>query len=406
MTDRRPNRWRLSTRLVHKGEHIPLDGVRATAMPVYATATFIHPSAADLDQAFDQDGWVYGRHGNPTVDGFEQAVAAIEEGVGAVAFASGMAALQAALLTAGTPRGSMQPVPGAILASRDIYGASRSLLDQLFAAQGWSVTYCDMTDLHVVAAQLRASPSVVFLEPISNPLLKVCDLPQIVELALAAGARVVVDNTIATPVLLRPLEQGADLVVHSATKYLGGHGDAIGGVVTARTHLLYDTLGRYAKLLGATLGPYEARLLLRGLKTLALRVRQQCANAQTIAKWLQDQPHVARVYYPGLPNHPQHQLATQLTCECYCGMVAFELDPPNQQKAWAFMDALTLVLPATTLGDVFSLIAYPAGSSHRDVSPEERRVQGISDGLLRLSVGIEDAEDIVADLEQALAVVK
>jgi cystathionine gamma-synthase len=406
MTDNESKRWRFNTRLVREGEQVALDGVQPTMMPIYATTTFVHPAAAALDRAFDEDGWVYGRYGNPTVEGFEQAVVAIEEAVGAVAFASGMAALQVALLAAGTPRGALQPEPCPILAARDVYGASRTLLLQVFAAQGWPVTFCDMTDLNTVAVQLEAKPSIIFLESISNPLLKVCDLPQIIELAHAAGARVVVDNTIATPVLLRPLEVGADLVVHSATKYLGGHGDAIGGIVAARTRLLHDTLRRYSKLLGATLGPYEARLLARGLKTLALRVNQQCANAEAVARWLQAQRQVTRVYYLGLPDHPQHELAMQLLAGHFGGMVAFDIAPPEQRVAWAFMDALKLVLPATTLGDIFSLISHPVTSSHRDVPPEERQAQGIGDGLLRLSIGIEDAEDIIADLDQALAAVR
>ncbi len=405
MSNKQPQRWRFNTQLVREGTDIPLEGVRATATPVYATATFVHPTAAELDRAFDENGWVYGRYGNPTVQSFEQTVMVIEGGAGSVAFSSGMAALHVALLAAGTPRGATQPEPCSILAARDMYGASRTLLTQVFEAQGWPVTFCDMIDLDCVAAQLETQPSIVFLEPISNPLLKVCDLPRIISMAREVGARVIVDNTLATPVLLRPIELGVDLVVHSATKYLGGHGDAIGGIVTARTHLLSDNLLRYSKLLGATLGPYEANLLVRGLRTLALRVDKQCANAEVVARWLQSQPGVARVYYPGLPEHPQHQLATELFGGHYGGMVAFDLLRAEQQCAWAFMDALRLILPATTLGDVFSLVSYSAQSSHRDVSAQERQSQGIGDGLLRLSIGIEDVDDIIADLSQALEAV-
>ncbi len=393
----------LATRLVHAGERNALGGERATVMPIYATSTFVHPTAADLDRAFDENGLVYSRYGNPTVAGFEQAVAAIEGAVGAVAYASGMAALHQALLAAGTPRGATQPEPCAILASRDLYGATHTLLQQFFAAQGWPVTFCDMRDLAAIVDHLQLRPAIVFLEPLSNPLLNVYDLPRIVDLAHEAGARVVVDNTMASPILLRPLEHGADLVVHSATKYLGGHGDAIGGVVAARSHLLHDTLRRYSKLLGATLGPHEARLLSRGLKTLALRVRQQSANAADVARWLLTHPRVSRVYYPGLPDHPQHTLARQLFDDRFGGLVSFDLVPPEQEAAYAFMDALQLILPATTLGDVYSLISYSARSSHRDLSIEERRALGIGDGLLRLSIGIEDVADIIADLDQAFA---
>lgn len=403
MADDPSRRWHFDTLLVHKGEHGSGDGVRPTSTPVYASSTFLHADAAALDQAFDANGSVYSRYSNPTVDGFEAAIAAIEGGVGAVAFSSGMAALHVALLTAATPRGSTQPAPCSVLAAQDLYGSTRVLLRQFLAAQGWTVTFCDMTDLDQVAEQMRSKPQIVFLEPISNPLLKVCDLPSIIALARETGARVVLDNTIASPVLLRPIELGADIVVHSATKYLGGHGDVIGGVVTARSHLLLDTMRSYSKLLGATLGPFEARLLARGLKTLGLRMRQQCASAAVIAGWLEQQPQVARVYYPGLPDHPQHQIAAQLFGGLFGGMVSFDLQRAEQQAAFAVMDALQLVLPATTLGDVYSLISYSAQSSHRDVPAVERHNQGIGDGLLRLSIGIEDVEDIRNDLAQALA---
>lgn len=407
MDHKQSRRRHFDTILVHEGEHDAAApdqrGVRSTAMPIYATSTFIHPTAGQLDDAFDTNGLVYGRYGNPTVDGFERIVAAVEGGVGAVGFGSGMAALHVALLAAGTPRGAAQPAPCAILAAQDLYGATRTLLLQFFAAQGWPVTFCDFTDLEAVAAHLRTNPRIIFFEPISNPLLKVCDVARIVDLAREAGARVVVDNTLASPVLLRPLELGADLVVHSATKYLGGHGDVIGGVVAARSHLLQDTLRRYSKLLGATLGPYEARLLSRGMKTLSLRVRQQSLNAAIVARWLTEQPQVARVYYPGLPDHPQHALVQDLCGGLYGGMVSFDLKRADQQAAYAFMDALDLILPATTLGDVFSLVSYSARSSHRDVPADERRAQGIGDGLLRLSIGIEAVDDILADLERALA---
>ncbi len=400
------SRRRFDTLLVHEGEYVPADGVRATATPIFATSTFVHRTAADLDQAFDENGLVYSRYGNPTVSGFEQAVGAIEGGVGAVAFASGMAALHVALLAASTPRGALQPAPCAILAAQDIFGTTQTLLNQFFATQGWSVTYCDMTDPQAVAEQLRRAPAILFFEPISNPLLKLTDLPALVALAREVGARVVVDNTLASPVLLRPIAHGADLVVHSASKYLGGHGDVIGGVVATRSHLLQDTLRRYSKLLGATLGPHEARMLARGLKTLSLRVRQQSTNAHQVAHWLAAQPQVGQVYYPGLPEHPQHELARQLFGGLFGGMVSFDLLPAERSTVFAFMDALRLVLPATTLGDVFSLVSYSARSSHREVSAEERQVQGIGDGLLRLSVGIEDVADIIEDLEQALAVVQ
>lgn len=395
--------WSLTTRLVHEGEPERTDGATPTTMPIYTSATYLHPSADALDEAFSNGGLVYSRYGNPTVNGFEAAVTVAEGGVGAVAFSSGMAALHAAIITAGTPRGATQPDFRRILCGRDVYGTTRLLIQDFFGAQGIQTDFVDMSDLAAVEAALTATrPEVVVLEPISNPLLKVFDMAAIVKLCQNVGARLVVDNTLPTPLLVRPLTLGADLVLHSATKYLGGHGDVVGGVVVARKTLPLDNLRKYSKLLGAVLGPFEARLLARGMKTLTLRFAQQCSNAQAVANWLSQQREVDRVYYPGLPSHPQHALAMELFNGRGGGMVAFDLRHAERETAFRFMDALQLVLPATSLGDIYSLVSYPAVSSHRDIGPPERAAQGIGDCLLRLSIGIEDAADIIADLRQAL----
>ena len=395
--------WRFGTRLVHTGAHEPAPQATPTIPPLYMSATYLHPSAEELDQAFATGDLVYSRHGNPTVRALEAAVTVAEGGCGAVAFASGMAALHAAILAAGTPRGATQPALGRILGAQDLYGASRTLILDFFGGQGVAVDFCDMSDLAAVEDHLRsAPPDVIVLEPISNPLLKVADVGAITGLARDAGARLVVDNTIPTPYLLRPIELGADLVVHSATKYLGGHGDALAGVVVAAKQLPLDSLGRYARLLGGVLGAFDARLITRGMQTLALRMKQHCANALHVATWLQERPEVGRVYYPGLPEDPGYPLAQRLLRGSGGGMVSFDLVQGDRAAAYRFMDALELVLPATSLGDVFSLVSYPPISSHRDVDPVERERQGIGEGLLRLSVGIEEPEDIVADLERAL----
>ena len=395
--------WRFGTRLVHTGAHEEAPRATPTSPPIYASSTYLHPSSEDLDRAFDEGGLVYSRYGNPTVGGFEAAVAAAENGRGAVSFASGMAALHTAVLAAGTPRGSDQPAMRRILAARDLYGSTRTLLHDFFGAQGIAVDFCDMCDLDCVRDTMRAAPpDVVLLEPISNPLLRVVDVAAVADLTNEAGARLVVDNTLPSPVLLRPIDLGADLVVHSATKYLGGHGDALGGVVVAAKQLPLDSLGRYARLLGAVLGPFEARLLARGMQTLLLRMRQHCANAAAVAAWLEERPEVARVHYPGLASHPQYELARRLFGGAGGGMVSFELRHAKRDAAYRFMDALRLVLPATSLGDIYSLVSYPVVSSHRDVAPEERARLGIGEGLLRLSVGIEEPEDIIADLETGL----
>ncbi|MFN8501755.1 trans-sulfuration enzyme family protein [Kouleothrix sp.] len=411
MPERSNAGWSLATRLIHEGERAQPPAGRPTATPIYTTATYVYGSAEALDAAFaGGEDYVYARYGNPTVGALERVLAAAEQGIGAVAFSSGMAALHAALLAAGTPRGSTHPRIRGILAARDLYGATTNLLAEFFAQQGTPVAYCDMCDLAAVdAAIAETNPDVLLVEQISNPLLKVADVAELARRAKAAGARLIVDNTMATPIVQRPLALGADLVVHSATKYLGGHADATGGVVVARASLVRDTLRRYSKLLGSVLGPFEAQLILRGVKTLALRVRQQCASAAAVATWLADQPEVARVYYPGLPSHPQHDLAARAFDGLFGAMVSFDLrDPDAGQRAadraamFRFVDSLRLILPATSLGDIYTLITLPLISSHRDLTPEQRAERGIGDGMARLSIGIEDANDIIADLRGAL----
>jgi cystathionine gamma-synthase/methionine-gamma-lyase len=390
--------------LVHEGERAKAPEPVPTATPIYTSATYVYGSAAELDATFERgEGYVYSRYGNPTVAAFEQVMAVAEGGAGAVAFSSGMAALHAAVLAAGTPRGETSPRVGSILAARDLYGATTSLLQSFFADQGAQVTYVDMCDLAAVDAAIEATqPQVLVAEQISNPLLKVADIEGLARRAKAAGARLVVDSTMTTPVLQQPLTLGADMVVHSATKYIGGHGDVMGGVVVARSALVRDTLRRHSKLLGAVLGPHEAFTLLRGIKTLPLRMRQQCANAAAIAAWLVEQPEIVQVYYPGLTTHPQHELAARTFNGLFGAMVTLELRSSGREAVFRFLDALRLVLPATSLGDVYTLASVPVMSSHRDLTIEQRVERGISDGMVRLSIGIEDANDIIADLAIAL----
>jgi cystathionine gamma-synthase/methionine-gamma-lyase len=400
----------LVTRLVHEGEHTDRRrGGAPTAMPIYASATFLHPSSADLVTAFEQgsrDGqFVYTRYGNPTISALEAVMTAAEGGRGAVAVSSGMAALYLALLAAGTPRGSTEPHPRHILAAHDLYGSTHVLMRDFFAAQNVGLTYCDVPDLKVFQTALdQYQPDVVLVESLSNPLLKIADVEALARCAHAVDARLIVDATMTTPILHQPLAQGADIVVHSATKYLAGHADVSGGVLVARTGFMVDTAQRYARLLGMNLGPFEARLVSRGVKTLALRVRQQCANAMRVARWLCSHPRVKRVIYPGLEDHPQHSLAAQQFCGLFGGVVTFELADATRDAAFRLVDSLKLILPATSLGDIYTLITYPPISSHRDISAEMRQAQGISDGMLRLSVGIEEADDIIADLDQGLSV--
>jgi cystathionine beta-lyase/cystathionine gamma-synthase len=387
------------TQAVHAGERGPRPDFDPVSTPIYPSVGYLYDEMGDLDGVFagERAGYVYPRYGSPTVTAFEQAVAVLEGAEDAVAFASGMAAIHAALLGAGLCSGA------AVVSAADVYGATYALLDKAFTAQGVRVRFVDITNLDQVTGAVAAErPAALLCEIVSNPLLKVADVPALAEIAHAAGAVLLVDNTFASPYLFQPLAHGADYVIHSATKYLGGHGDLMAGVVACSVARGHDLRERQ-KLLGANLGPQEAWLALRGLKTLPLRMRQHCANAQSVAEWLASHPAISHVNYPGLPYHPQHNLAARLFGgQGFGGMVSFDLRGAAQAQVFAFMEALELILPATTLGDVYSLTLYPAHSSHRYVAPEVRAALGIGNGLVRLSVGIEDAGDIIADLAQAL----
>ena len=388
-----------ATRAVHAGERAPYPRARPVASPITPSVSYLYEEMADLDGvlAGERPGPVYARYGTPTVNALETAIASLEGASAALATSSGMAAIHLALLNAGVRSNTT------VVAAQDCYGHTYTLLSSVLADHGARVCFVDMNDLDALEQTLaHERPVAVILETISNPLLKVADLPAVVELAHAAGAEVIVDATFTTPWLCRPLEHGADYVVHSATKYLGGHGDVMGGVIATnrpRRQALYELL----KLVGSVLGPHEAWLILRGLKTLPLRVQRQCENALAIAQWLETHPAVARVNYPGLPSHPHHELATRLFAgRGYGGVVSFELAGGGAQAVFRFLESLRVVLPATSLGDIYSLALYPAMSSHRSIPAQERARLGISDNLVRLSLGIEDLADIQADLDQAL----
>jgi cystathionine beta-lyase/cystathionine gamma-synthase len=387
------------TAAVHAGERPERPGFTPVATPIYPSASYVYDDIATLDSIFagTQGGPVYTRYGNPTNEALETAVAALEGSEAALSFSSGMAAIHAALLAAGAGAGS------AVVAAQDVYGATYALLNNLFSKQGVTTHFVDVGDMDSVERTIaEVRPVAVLAETISNPLLKVADLPRLAGLAHAAGAAFIVDNTFATPYLCRPIEMGADFVVHSATKYLGGHGDVLGGVVAtsaARRQILFEII----KMTGGNLGPQEAWLVLRGLKTLPLRLERQCANAAHLAAWLSQNGRVSHVNFPGLPEHPQHVLAARLLDRGHFGaMISFDIRDGDQAAVFRFMNALQLVLPATTLGDVYTLTLYPAGTSHRALDPETRRQVGIGEGLVRLSVGIEAVEDIITDLDQAL----
>lgn len=388
-----------ATRAVHAGERADRGHYTPVTTPIQPSVGYVYDSMDELDAIFatTQPGYVYPRYGSPTVAAFETAMANLEGGEAAFAFASGMAAMHTTLLAAGVRAGTT------VVAALDVYGATYTLLNRLFAELGATVRLVDVADLAGVEAALaELRPVALVAETLSNPLLKVSDVPALAELAHRHGAQFVLDNTFATPYLLTPLAHGVDFVVHSATKYIGGHGDVMAGVViasAANRRKLYDL----TLIIGGNLGPFEAWLALRGLKTLPLRVPRQFDNATRLAAWLVEQPQIARVNHPSLPAHPQHQLACRLFEQRgFGGVLSFEIAGADKNAAFRFMEQLKLCLPATTLGDIFTLVLHPATSSHRALSPEARAQIGISEGLIRLSAGIEDVEDIMADLAQAL----
>jgi cystathionine gamma-synthase/methionine-gamma-lyase len=390
-----------STQAVHAGNDVPPPSGHPVSPSIYPAVTYTYDNMDDLSAALHENvGYSYSRYGSPTSAALEQAVATLEGTEDAVVYASGMGALHGALAQAGiTPD---RPV----VAARNVYGATYALLNKLYADSG-ALRFVEITDRDAVKAAIeQVQPRAVVLETISNPLLKIPDIPAITQWAHAQGAIVIVDNTFATPYLYRPITHGVDVVAHSATKYLGGHGDVLGGVLATTGQRAHE-LRLQQRSFGANLGPFEAWLTLRGIRTLALRLREQCANAMQVAQWLKDQPSIARVIYPGLPDHPDHDLARQLfRADHFGGMVSFELRAAAEPEVFRFMEKLKLIQAATSLGDVYSLLLYPAQSSHHALGRAERLRQGIGDGLVRLSVGIEDASDIIADLEQALHAVK
>jgi len=392
--------YSIYTQAVHAGERGPRPDFTPVSTPIYHTVGYVYDSMDGLGAIFGgtRSGFVYPRYGTPTNEALERAMATLEGGEAALSFASGMAAIHAALLAAGVGGGQ------SVVAAQDLYGATYSLLHRLFRRLGVQVRFVDFTDLAVVERAVEeVQPRVLLCEIISNPLMKVPDVPCLAEVAHACGVDLLVDNTFATPYLYRPLADGANYVMHSTTKYLGGHGDVMGGaVVTSAANR--ERLLEVIKMVGGNLGPAEAWLTLRGIKTLPLRMAQHCRNARAVAHWLSGHPGVLRVNYPGLASHPQHELAAELFRDgCFGGMISFEIVDADRRIVFRFMEALELILPATTLGDVYSLALHPASSSHRALTAEQRAQVGIGEGLVRLSVGIEAASDIIADLEQALA---
>ncbi len=387
------------TKAVHAGDRKREGRYVPVSTPIHTASSFFYESMEKLDRVFgrEEPGFSYARYDNPTNAALEELCASLENGHGALACSSGMAAIHVALLAALTDRRK------SILAANALYGATVNLLMNVFAPLGVEVRFVDVCDLTAVEDAIReAKPGCILMETVSNPLLRVGEIDRVASLAKAAGAALVVDNTFATPLITRPLEFGANLVVHSLTKFLAGHGDVLGGIVISdAAH--YETLRTLARTFGPVLGPFESYLAMRGIKTFAVRMERQCANAIRVASWLKDQPEVERVYFPGDPGHPDAAAIRKTLADgLYGAIVCFELREAGKQDVFRFMNALRMVVPATSLGDVHSMMLYPAMSSHRELSPKHRERMGIRDNLVRLSVGIEAVEDIIGDLAQAL----
>jgi cystathionine gamma-lyase len=357
----------------------------ATVVPIYATSTYTQAAPGQ------HKGYEYSRSGNPTRTALETCLAALEGGERALAFASGLAASNAVLATL---------KPGdEIVAAADLYGGTYRLLERVFKPWGLVTRYTEDTSAAGFAKLVTKATKIVWIETPTNPLLQILAIAAIAEATHKAGALLAVDNTFASPYLQQPIALGADLVVHSTTKYLGGHSDVIGGAVIGRKELL-QSIAFYQNAAGGVPGPFDAYLTLRGLKTLAVRMDRHSANARRLAAWLSEQPQVERVYYPGLPSHPGHDIAKRQMRD-FGGMISLRLKGGGE-TAKRFLPRTRLFSLAESLGGVESLVCHPATMTHASIPADVRLARGVDDGLIRLSVGIEDAEDLQEDLRQAL----
>lgn len=371
---------------------------RALGMPIYQTSTFYFDTCEQGGRCFagEEDGYYYSRMNNPTVNLVEEKVAAMEGAEAAVATGSGMGAISSALWS----------VAGAgkhILADKTLYGCTFSLLSHGMTRYGVEVTFIDTADLKAVAENLRKNTCAVYLETPANPTLKIADIQAVAEIVhrYDPAIKVIVDNTFATPYLQRPLELGADVVLHSATKFINGHGDAVAGFVCGKKEFV-DQVRMFGvkDMTGSVLGPQEAFLILRGLKTFELRMARHCENAQKLVDYLRTDPKVEKIYFPGVPTHPNHDVAKK-QMRNFGPMISIEVKG-GKQAGMTFVNSLQMCKIAVSLGDAETLVQHPASMTHSAYSPEELKAAGIPEGLVRISVGLEDAEDIIADVKQAL----
>ncbi len=385
---------KFNTILVHGGQHP--DALLAVNPPIYQTSTFAFKNAEDGAACFagESDGFIYTRLGNPTVRILEDAVAALEGGAGGIAVASGMGAVSTvymAYLGAGSH----------IVSTDAVYGASRSVLEKHFVRFGVEASFVDTSKIELIEAAIKPNTKLLYIETPANPTISITDIAACAEIAKKHGIRLVVDNTFCSPYLQKPLDLGADIVLHSITKFINGHADVVGGVIVAKTEADHKFMYNVMTSMGPNMDPHQAFLVIRGLKTLSLRMERAQANAQIIAEYLENHPKVAWVRYPGLPSHPQYELAKRQQSGAGA-MISFGLKG-GFAAGKKMMDSVQLAVLAVSLGGVETLIQHPASMTHAKVSAEAKLLAGITDDLVRYSVGIEDVEDLIEDLEQALA---
>jgi cystathionine beta-lyase/cystathionine gamma-synthase len=375
-----------ATRAIHAGQE-PDPTTGATITPIYQTSTYTQRGLGD------NKGYEYSRTHNPTRTALETCLASLENATHGLAFGSGMAATGAVL--------SVLRPGDHVLAGDDLYGGTYRIFERVLRPMGVDFEYVPARDTAAYAQKIRPETKIVWIETPTNPLLSLVDIAAVARIAREHGARLVVDNTFATPYLQQPLDLGAHVVVHSTTKYINGHSDVIGGAVLTSDDELYEAVKFYENAAGGVPSPFDAWLTLRGVKTLAVRMRQHCENALRVAQFLADHPRVQKIYYPGLPSHPDHELAKRQMRD-FGGMVSFAFDG-TREDVDAFVRSLRVFALAESLGGIESLCCHPASMTHGSIPAEERERRGVTDTLLRLSVGIEDVGDLIADLEQALA---
>ncbi len=389
MTEKSWNEYSLETQAVRAGHRRTHEDEHS--IPIFASSSYVFKSAEEAALRFTgkQAGNIYSRFTNPTVNAFQERLALMENGERCLAFASGMAAIMAVgmgLLKAGDH----------VVCSRSVFGNTVLMFQNYFGKFGVETDFVDLTDLSAWESAIKTNTRFLFLETPSNPLIEIADIRAIAEIAHRSDCLLIVDNVFCTPILQKPLDLGADLVVHSATKYMDGHGRCVGGAVVGRHEIIEKEIYPYLRTGGACMSPFNAWVFLSGLETLSIRMKAHCDNAFALAKWLQEQESVERVHYPGLPTHDQHELAKRQQTH-FGGVVSFELKG-GQEQAWNLIDSTEILSITANLGDVKTTITHPATTTHGRLTPEVRAAAGIKDNLVRISVGLENIDDIKQDL--------